>query len=63
MDSRTFSFLPNLIGEDLLKMFMDIKDRGGMLGSLNSTFLIVIPKVDHPNNFWGFRPISLCNMP
>ena len=43
-------------------MVMEIKDRGKMLGSLNSTCISLIPKFDHPDNFGYFRPISLCNM-
>ena len=27
----------------------------------NSTFLALIPKIDHPLSFEDFRPISLCN--
>jgi hypothetical protein len=30
--------------------------------SLNSTFLVLIPKKDHPSSFNDFRPISLCNL-
>lgn len=43
-------------------MVMEIKGRGKMLGILNSTFIALIPKVDHPDNSGDFRPISLCNM-
>ena len=43
-------------------MMEEIKGRGKMLGSLNSTFIALIPKFDITCNFGDFRPISLCNM-
>jgi len=30
--------------------------------NLNSTFLVLIPKSDHPSSYNDFRPISLCNL-
>ena len=35
---------------------------GSVAPSLNSTFLSLIPKVEHPVSFVDFRPISLCNL-
>lgn len=35
---------------------------GKLLKQVNSTFLELIPKVDNPEVFEEFRPISLCNM-
>jgi hypothetical protein len=32
-----------------------------MSGSYNSTFLALIPKVDCPDTFNEFKPISMCN--
>jgi hypothetical protein len=29
--------------------------------NINTTFIALIPKVDYPETFEGFRPISLCN--
>ena len=33
-----------------------------MVGSLNSTFMTLIPKKDSPESFSNFRPIALCNL-
>ena len=30
-------------------------------GPINSTFIALIPKLDHPSSFDDFRLISLCN--
>jgi hypothetical protein len=52
----------DLVGEDLLAMVEESWYRGHITGSLNSTFLALIPKVKKPTNFGDFRPISLCNL-
>lgn len=50
-----------LIGQDLLFSIEDCQISGRMLEAFNSTFLALIPKVDKPQNFDDFQPISLCN--
>lgn len=52
----------DLIGDDLIKITMEIKVRGKITGHMNSTFLVLILKVDHPYSFGDFRPISLYNI-
>jgi hypothetical protein len=52
----------DLVGEDLLEMVEESRSRGFIVGSLNSTFLALIPKVNKPVTFGDFRPISLCNL-
>jgi hypothetical protein len=51
-----------LVGEDLLEMVEESRLRGFIVGSLNSTFLTLIPKANKPVTFEYFWPISLCNL-
>ena len=44
-----FLYFFYLMGDDILKMDMEIKGRGKILGSLNSTFIALIPKIAHPD--------------
>jgi hypothetical protein len=57
-----FIFFFDLVGEDLLQMVEDSRLKGHISGSLNSTFLALIPKTDSSLSFNDFRPISLCNL-
>jgi hypothetical protein len=57
-----FIHLFDLVGEDIFAMVEESWSRGYIAGSLNSTFLALIPKVNKPATFGGFRPISLCNL-
>jgi hypothetical protein len=50
-----------LIGLDLLRAVEESRLTGVILGSLNSTFFTLIPKVSKPDTFNDFRPIALCN--
>jgi hypothetical protein len=60
--SEFFIFFFDLVGEDLLQMVEDSRTRGKISGSLNATFLVLIPKKSDPLSFNDFRPISLCNL-
>jgi hypothetical protein len=57
-----FSHFFDLVGSDLLLMVEDARIKGKISSSLNSTFLVLIPKKDNPSSFNDFRPISLCNL-
>jgi hypothetical protein len=57
-----FTFFFDLVGEDLLEMVEESRRLGSIVGSLNSTFLTLIPKANKPTTFDDFRPISLCNL-
>jgi len=52
----------HLLGRDLLQMIEDSRTRGSISGALNATFITLIPKLDKPELFSDFRPISLCNL-
>jgi hypothetical protein len=57
-----FSHYFDLVGTDLLQMIEDTRITGKISSSLNSTFLVLIPKSDQPSSYNDFRPISLCNL-
>eukprot|EP01018_Ginkgo_biloba_P034393 Gb_34571 [translate_table: standard] len=50
-----------LEGEDLLRVIEEVRLTRKVPGNFNSTFIALIPNIDCPENFDGFRPISLCN--
>jgi hypothetical protein len=43
-------------------MVEDTRITGKIVGGINSTFLVLIPKDNCPKTFNDFRPISLCNL-
>jgi hypothetical protein len=51
----------DLIGADLLKVIEESRTNGRIHSPFNSTFIALIPKVNDPQSFDDFRPISLCN--
>ena len=50
-----------MIGTDLLKVIEESRINGRIHGPFNTTFIALIPKVNDPQYFDDFRPISLCN--
>eukprot|EP00253_Pinus_taeda_P032140 PITA_32140 len=52
----------DLLGEDILKVVEESRTTGSMYHAINTTFIALIPKSDHPSSFDDFRPISLCNV-
>jgi hypothetical protein len=50
-----------LIGEDLLRVVEEVRLLRKVPGSINSTFIALIPSLIIVESFNGFRPISLCN--
>lgn len=50
-----------LIKSDLLRMVQGFMRKAKVGGSINSTFLTLIPKEVNPSSFDIYKPISLCN--
>jgi len=51
-----------IMGEDLLDLVEETRTSGSINGSINSTFIAMIPKRNKTNHFGDYRPISLCNL-
>lgn len=63
-DGWTQEFLSTffyLVGDDLLRVVEDSRTQGRVEGSINSTFIALIPKESNPESLSDYRPISLCN--
>jgi hypothetical protein len=52
----------DLVGTDLLDLVEESRLRGRIIGTLNSTFLTLIPKENNPSTFGDYRTIALCNL-
>jgi hypothetical protein len=52
----------HIVGEDVSLAIQDFFHSGRMLGSINFTNIVLIPKVKNPEFMSQFRPISLCNV-
>lgn len=52
----------DLLGGDILRVVEESRISGRLYNAINSTFIALIPKTDHPSSFDDFRPISLCNV-
>lgn len=65
LDGWTVEFFKDffdIVGEDLLEMVEESRQKGFISGALNSTFITLIPKTNKPHLFRDFHPISLCNL-
>lgn len=52
----------DIVGADVVEMVQNFFRRGYVLSTLNHSFIILIPKIDHPTDIGHYRPISLCNV-
>jgi hypothetical protein len=51
----------DIMGSDLLVVVEESRLTGRVSGSLNATFVALVPKESKPVSFNDFRPIALCN--
>jgi len=56
-----FSAFFELVNDDLLRVIEESRINGRAEGSLNSTFVSLIPNESSPSSLSNYRPISLCN--
>lgn len=52
----------NVVGKDVIKMTRDFFRTGIMLGGLNETNVVLLPKKKNPTVVGDLRPIALCNV-
>jgi hypothetical protein len=52
----------DLVGKDLQELVEDSRLQGKITGAINSTFITLILKANHPTSFGDYRPIALCNL-
>lgn len=61
-DSFNMNFLQNffhIMKEDVFEFFKEFHESRSFVRSLNSSFLVFIPKVERVTNIKNFKPISL----
>ena len=58
---EVYRCLFDVLGEDLLRVIELSRISGKIPVVFNSTFIALIPKIEHPLTFEVFHPISLCN--
>ena len=56
-----FQHFFDIMGNDLLFVVEESRQTGRVYGSLNATFVALIPKECKPASFNDFKPIALCN--
>jgi hypothetical protein len=62
MSALFFQKYWHIIGHDVTTAILDFLKTGSMLGCVNFTYVVLIPKVPVPQSMTQFRPISLCNV-
>ncbi|KAH0773047.1 hypothetical protein KY290_010184 [Solanum tuberosum] len=61
ISGKFFQFCWNIISSDLLMVILDFFAGNELPRAFTHTNLVLIPKVDNPQEFTDFRPISLSN--
>ena len=62
MSALFFQKFWDIVGADVSHAILDFLNFGRMLGNVNFTHIVLIPKVASPEQMTQFRPISLCNV-
>lgn len=52
----------DICGDDITRTVLEVLNGDEWPGDINSTFIVLIPKVPNPASVGQFRPISLCNV-
>ena len=52
----------HIVGDDVINAVLDFLNTGHMVPNINFTHIVLIPKIKSPENFFDYRPISLCNV-
>lgn len=52
----------DIVGPHVISAILYFFAHGYMLKDWNRTFLVLLPKVDHPEKISQFRPLGLCNV-
>ena len=51
-----------MVGQSVCSVVKEAFNHPERIRDINETLLVLIPKVDHPDQLKDFRPISLCNV-
>lgn len=52
----------DIFGHDIMRTVLQVLNGDDLPEEINSTFIVLIPKVPNPTSLGQFRPISLCNL-
>ena len=52
----------DFMGQGIMDAMEESWNTGKVYEKLNSTYIVLIPKVNKPISFSDYRPISLCNL-
>jgi hypothetical protein len=62
MPGLFFKHYWHIVGDQVLAAVRNFFIHGQLLGELNQTCIVLIPKIINPSSVSHFRPISLCNV-
>lgn len=62
MSATFYHFYWSTVKEELVSMVQNFFQSGYLLKQLNHSFLVLLPKTEHPSRVEEYRPTSLCNV-